>query len=91
MIIYVHFSEIPKDMTLTQVELGLAEALDEDGIVIGSALQNSKGRIDIELKDEDDNANPKYAQLTVKSYLQSIQFPKSTNIEIGGMEISLYA
>ena len=40
--------------------------------------------------NEDDNVNPKYAQLGVKAYLQQMQFPKDTLIEFGGMEIPLY-
>ena len=34
--------------------------------------------------------NPKYAQMAVKNYLQTAQFPRDTMVEIGGMEIGIY-
>ncbi len=87
---YVHFDALPQGMTLTQVEGDLSEAVDDKGAVTGGYFANNQGRIEIELLDEDDNQNPKYAQLTVKSYLQSVNFPRSTTVEIGCMEIPLY-
>ena len=91
MTVYIHFSELPNEMTLAEVEAGLADCLDDSGYVSWSTLDKNIGRIDLELKDEDDNTNPKYAQLTAKAYLQSIHFAKDTKVEIGGMEINLYA
>ncbi len=87
---YIHFDRLPEDMTLTQVEGDLSIAVDDKGFVTGGYLREGTGRIEIELLDEDDNENPKFAQLTVKAYLQKVKFPKTTVVEIGGMEIPLY-
>ena len=55
-----------------------------------SALPEGKTLTDIVGELEDENVNPKFAQIAVKSYLQRAGFPRDTAIEIGGMEIGLY-
>jgi hypothetical protein len=62
----------------------LNEVMDGHGVVCGG----EDGRLDLDLDDE--NINPKYAQLAVKAYLQRTAFPKDTALEIGGMEIGIY-
>ena len=57
----------------------------EDGVAV---CGGEDGRLDLDLEDE--NINPKFAQLAVKSYLQRAEFPRDTTVEIGGMEIGLY-
>ena len=42
------------------------------------------------LELEDERANPKHAQVAVKAYLQRVEFPRDTAVEIGGMEIGVY-
>ncbi len=87
---YVHFDALPEGMTLTQVEGDLSVAVDDKGTVTGGYYEENQGRIEIELLDEDDNENPKYAQLAVKAYLQRVSFAKTTTVEIGCIEIPLY-
>ena len=88
--VYIHFKSLPQDKTLDEIENGLFDAMDGKGIVNGGSFDGTGGHIELELQDEDDNVNPKYAQLGVKAYLQQMQFPKDTLIEFGGMEIPLY-
>ncbi len=87
---YIHFDALPQGMTLSQVEGDIAVAIDEKGFVTGGYLDEKGGKIEVELMDEDDNQNPKFAQLTIKAYLQTVKFPRSTVVEIGCMEIPLY-
>lgn len=82
--IYIHYSALPQGKALEDVVGELNEVLDEHGVVCGG----EDGRLDLNLEDE--NINPKFAQLAVKSYLQKAAFPKDTTLEIGGMEIGIY-
>ena len=82
--IYIHYSALPQGKALEDVVGELNEVLDEHGVVCGG----EDGRLDLDLEDE--NINPKFAQLAVKSYLQKAAFPMDTTLEIGGMEIGIY-
>ena len=86
--LYIHYTELPNDLPLTEVVGQLNETLDDTGAVSGGLNKEKGGRIDLELEDE--RVNPKYAQMAVKAYLQRAGFAKDTIIEIGGMEIGLY-
>ncbi len=86
--LYIHYTELPNDLPLTEVVGQLNETLDDTGAVSGGLNKEKGGRIDLELEDE--RVNPKYAQMAVKAYLQRAGFAKDTVIEIGGMEIGLY-
>ena len=86
--LYIHYTELPEGMPLTEVVGQLNETLDDTGAVSGGLDKEQGGRIDLELEDE--RVNPKYAQMAVKAYLQRAGFGKDTVIEIGGMEIGLY-
>lgn len=86
--LYIHYTELPEGMPLTEVVGQLNETLDDTGAVSGGLNKEKGGRIDLELEDE--RVNPKYAQMAVKAYLQRAGFAKDTIIEIGGMEIGLY-
>ena len=86
--LYIHYTELPNDLTLTEVVGQLNETLDDTGAVSGGLNKEKGGRIDLELEDE--RVNPKYAQMAVKAYLQRAGFARDTVIEIGGMEIGLY-
>ena len=55
---------------------------------VGSVCGGEAGRIDLDLEDQ--RANPKHAQVAVKAYLQRVEFPRDTAVEIGGMEIGVY-
>ena len=85
---YIHYTELPQDLPLTEVVGQLNEILDDTGAVSGGLNREMGGRIDLELEDE--RVNPKYAQMAVKAYLQRAGFARDTVIEIGGMEIGLY-
>ncbi|MBS6533287.1 MAG: hypothetical protein KH338_06600 [Oscillospiraceae bacterium] len=82
--LYIHYQQLPQDKELADVVGELNEVLEDNGSVCGG----HQGRIDLDLEDE--RANPKYAQIAVKAYLQRAGFPKETAIEIGGMEIGIY-
>lgn len=82
--VYIHYSALPKGKALEDVVDELNQVLDEHGTVCGG----EEGRLDLDLQDE--NINPKFAQLAVKAYLQKAAFPKDTTLEIGGMEIGIY-
>ena len=82
--IFIHYTSLPENKTLADVVGELNEVLDDRGVVSGG----EENRLDLDLEDE--NINPKYAQLAVKSYLQKVGFPKDTTLEIGGMEIGIY-
>ena len=86
--VYIHYTELPNDLPLTEVVGQLNETLDDTGAVSGGLNKEKGGRIDLELEDE--RVNPKYAQMAVKAYLQRAGFARDTVIEIGGMEIGLY-
>lgn len=86
--LYIHYTELPEGMPLTEVVGQLNETLDDTGAVSGGLDKEQGGRIDLELEDE--RVNPKYAQMAVKAYLQREQFAPDTMIEIGGMEIGIY-
>ncbi len=82
--LFIHYSALPEGKSLSDVVGELNEALDGAGAVCGGEA----GRIDLDLEDE--NVNPKFAQIAVKSYLQRAGFSRDTLVEIGGMEIGLY-
>lgn len=82
--VYIHYTSLPEGKPLEDVVEELNDVLDEHGVVCGG----EEGRLDLELEDE--NINPKYAQLAVKAYLQRADFPMDTTLEIGGMEIGIY-
>ena len=82
--VFIHYTSLPENKTLADVVGELNEVLDDHGVVCGG----EENRLDLDLEDE--NINPKYAQLAVKNYLQKAGFPKDTTLEIGGMEIGIY-
>ena len=82
--IFIHYTSLPEGKTLADVVGELNELLDDHGVVCGG----EENRLDLDLDDE--NINPKYAQLAVKNYLQQTGFAKDTVLEIGGMEIGIY-
>ena len=86
--LYIHYTELPNDLPLTEVVGQLNETLDDTGAVSGGLNKEKGGRIDLELEDE--RVNPKDAQMAVKAYLQRTAFDPTTKIEIGGMEIGIY-
>ena len=81
---YIHYNSLPEGKTLTDVVGELNEVLED----VGSVCGGEAGRIDLDLEDE--RANPKHAQVAVKAYLQRVEFPRDTAVEIGGMEIGVY-
>ena len=81
---YIHYKALPEGKDLRDVLGELDEVLDD----VGSVCGGEAGRIDLDLEDE--RANPKHAQVAVKAYLQRVQFPRDTTVEIGGMEIGVY-
>lgn len=82
--LFIHYTALPEDKTLADVVGELNEVLDDHGMVCGG----EENRLDLDLEDE--NINPKYAQMAVKAYLQRVGFARDTVVEIGGMEIGLY-
>lgn len=81
---YIHYKSLPEGRELQDVVGDLNEVLEDVGAVCGG----EPGRIDLDLEDE--RANPKHAQVAVKAYLQRVQFPRDTTVEIGCMEIGVY-
>lgn len=81
---YIHYKTLPEGKDLRDVVGELNEVLEDTGAVCGG----EGGRIDLELEDE--RANPKFAQMSVKAYLQRAGFARDTAVEIGGMEIGIY-
>lgn len=81
---YIHYKTLPAGKDLRDVVGELNEVLEDTGAVCGGEA----GRIDLELEDE--RANPKFAQMSVKAYLQRAGFARDTAVEIGGMEIGIY-
>ena len=82
--VFIHYTSLPEGKTLADVVGELNELLDDHVVVCGG----EENRLDLDLDDE--NINPKYAQLAVKNYLQQTGFAKDTVLEIGGMEIGIY-
>lgn len=82
--LYIHYTALPGGKTLADVVGELNEVLDDHGVVCGG----EDNRLDLDLEDE--NINPKYAQMAVKAYLQRAGFARDTRVEIGGMEIGIY-
>lgn len=82
--LFIHYTALPQGMALEDVVEGLNQVLEDGGAVCGGGA----GRLDLDLEDE--KANPKFAQMAVKAYLQRASFAKDTKIEIGGMEIGIY-
>lgn len=81
---YIHYRSLPEGKDLGDVVGELNEVLEDTGAVCGGEA----GRIDLDLEDE--RTNPKFAQISVKAYLQRAGFTKDTTVEIGGMEIGVY-
>ena len=82
--VFIHYTALPEHKELADIVEELNELLDDHGTVCGG----EDNRLDLDLDDE--NINPKYAQLAVKNYLQQAGFPRDTTLEIGGMEIGIY-
>ena len=82
--LFIHYNSLPEGKTLADVVGELNEVLDDHGSVCGG----EDNRLDLGLEDE--NINPKYAQMAVKAYLQRSGFARDTMVEIGGMEIGIY-
>jgi hypothetical protein len=82
--LYIHYNSLPNGKELADVVEELNAVLDDHGVVCGG----EDNRLDLDLEDE--NVNPKYAQIAVKAYLQRENFPRDTKVEIGGMEIGIY-
>lgn len=82
--LYIHYQELPEGMKLEDLVEELNEVMDDHGTVCGG----TDNRLDLDLEDE--NINPKYAQMAIKAYLQKKEFSKDTAIEFGGMEIGIY-
>ena len=87
--LFIHYSALPQGKELPDVVGELNEVLEDHGAVCGGEGDAAGGRLDLDLEDE--KINPKYAQMAVKAYLQRVQFAPDTRIEIGGMEIGIYA
>ena len=83
--LFIHYTQLPEGKSLDDVVGELNEVLDDSGVVCGG----EENRIDLDLEDE--KVNPKYAQMGVKAYLQRENFAPDTTVEIGCMEISIYA
>ena len=87
--LFVHYTALPEGMALEDVVEGLNCVMDDGGVVCGGLSEGQGGRIDMELEDE--KMNPKLAQGAVKAYVQRVNFPRDTVIELGGMKINAYA
>ena len=83
--LYIHYTTLPEGKKLEDVVEELNEVLGDGGVVCGG----EDNRIDLDLEDE--KVNPKYAQMGVKAYLQRENFAPDTTVEIGCMEIGIYA
>ena len=86
--LYIHYTELPENKTLSDVVGELTEVLDDHGTVCGGFDGKPYSRLDLDLEDE--TINPKYAQMAVKSYLQRANFAEDTKVEFGCMEIGIY-
>ena len=85
---FIHYKTLPEGKNRDDIVGELNEVLDDDGYVCGGADYEQGGRIDLELEDE--VKNPKFAQMTVKAYLQRANFAADTTVEFGCMEIGVY-
>lgn len=86
--LFIHYQALPQGKNPEDIVEELNEVMDDHGVVCGGQETDGGGRLDLELEDE--NINPKYAQIAVKAYLQRAGFDRDTKIEIGGMEIGIY-
>lgn len=84
----INFTTLPVGLDFDAVKGDLASIMEDDGLVVGSAMNEQGGHIEMELEDE--KANPKYGILTVKGYLQKANFAKDTTIELAGMAVGIY-
>ena len=84
----IHFTTLPENMTLRDLEVGLDNVLEDDGWILASSFENGVGLVDIELEDE--KANPKYAIIGVKAYLQSAKLAPDTTVELAGKPVGIY-
>ena len=85
---FIHYQTLPNGKNLEDVVEELNEVLEDHGAVVGGVDKEIGGRIDLDLEDE--TQNPKFAQMTVKAYLQRAEFAKDTKVELGCMEIGIY-
>lgn len=86
--LFIHYTKLPDGKELPDVVEELNEVLDGHGVVCGGEDGDTFSRLDLDLEDE--NINPKYAQMAVKAYLQKAHFSEDTKVEFGCMEIGIY-
>lgn len=86
--LFIHYNALPEGMALEDIVDGLNDVMEDGGVVCGGLSNGIGGRIDMDLEEE--KMNPKLAQGSVKAYVQRVQFPKDTTIELGGMIINAY-
>ena len=84
----IHFKSLPAGMDLDRMKRDLDWVLEDDGWLTGSAQGPEGGRVELELEDE--RQNPKYGIMAVKSYLQRMEFPADTGIELAGTTVGIY-
>lgn len=85
---YVRYNTLPEGTTLDKLKLELAELLEEDGWLTGSAEGPEGGYVELELEDE--LVNPKHGIVAVKRYLQEHGYPRETQIELAGVPVGIY-
>lgn len=84
----IHYTKLPEDMDPDRMKAEVAEVLDDEGWLTGSAHSEEGGWLEMELEDE--RANPKYGIIAVKNYLQSSKFAADTTIELAGTPVGIY-
>ena len=80
----IHFTALPQGMDFDGMKSGLDGVLEDDGWIVASG----EGFLELELEDE--KQNPKYGIMAVRAWLQRMEFPKDTQLELAGTKNNIW-
>ena len=84
----IDFPALPQGKTLMDMRRELDEILDDDGWLLTSGQEGTRGFVELELEDE--RMNPKHGILAVKHYLQQAGFDRATTIDLAGTPVGIF-
>lgn len=84
----ITFSALPAGKSLDDMMGDMDRILEDSGLMVNAQMTEQGGLMELSLEEE--QHNPKYAIMAVRSYLQQAGFPRDTAIELAGMASCIY-